>query len=444
MQSVDTLIYAGWVIPVEPEGVVYEQHAIAIDAGKIVAILPNIEATSRYLGRITHRLMTHVVIPGLINTHTHAAMTLLRGFADDLALHEWLTTRIWPAENAFMSADFVADGTRLAIAEMLRGGVTCFNDMYFLPEVAGGVVDESGMRATLGLILLDFPTIQAQNPDEYLQKGRAVYQQYQNHPLIKTAIAPHAPYTVSDAPLQAGAAMAEELNTPIHIHVHETKEEVEQAVAKDKQRPLARLANLGLVSSRLLAVHATQLNPEEIQLLAEHRATVVHCPESNMKLASGFCPVQQLLNAGVNVALGTDGTASNNDLDMLGEMRTAALLAKVVSQDARSVSAAQALTMATLNGAKALGIDAETGSLLVGKSADLVAIDMNELETQPIYNPLSHLIYATSRDKVTDVWVAGRQLLKSRALTSLNIHEVQAKTHDWYMKIAAFMQQAES
>ncbi|ALG66813.1 TRZ/ATZ family hydrolase [Beggiatoa leptomitoformis] len=443
MQSVDTLIYAGWVIPVEPEGVVYEQYAIAIDDGKIVEILPNEEATSRYLGRVTHRLATHVVIPGLINAHTHAAMTLLRGFADDLPLHEWLTTRIWPAERAFMSPEFVADGTRLAIAEMLRGGVTCFNDMYFLPEVAGDVVNEAGIRATLGLILLDFPTIQAQTPDEYLQKGHEVHAIYKNHHLIRTAIAPHAPYTVSDTPMQQGAEMADSLNIPIHIHVHETKDEVDQAFINHKERPLARLARLGVVSSRLVAVHATQLTDEEINLLAEHQATVVHCPESNMKLASGFCPVQKLLNAGVNVALGTDGTASNDDLDMLGEMRTAALLAKAVSHDARSVSAAQALTMATLNGAKALGIEEITGSLVVGKSADLVAINMSELETQPIYNALSHLVYTVSRDKVTDVWVAGRQLLKSRVLISLNVHDIQVKTHEWHEKIALFAQQME-
>lgn len=435
MQHLDTLIYAGWIVPVEPENVVYEQHAIAIQNGQIVAVLPSSEAVRHFSARITHRLTTHLLIPGLINAHTHAAMTLLRGFADDLPFNEWLNERIWPAEQAHINREFVADGTRLAIAEMLRGGVTCFNDMYFFPDVVGEIADQVGIRATLGLILIDFPSAWAANVEEYLGKGKELHETFQNHPLIQTALAPHAPYSVSDASLKPALAMAEELELPIHIHLHETVGEVEDAIEKQGERPLTRLEKLGLVSSRLMGVHLTQLNNEEINLLANHGANVIHCPESNLKLASGWCPVPKLLRAGINVALGTDSVASNNDLDMLGEMRTAALLAKGYSKDACSVPAATALSMATLNGAKALGIDHLTGSLTQGKSADIVAIDMIDIETQPIYNPLSQLVYAVGRDKVTDVWVAGKHLLKSRTLTSLDIHDIKAKTYLWRDKI---------
>ena len=437
MRHLDILIYAGWVIPVEPENVVYEQHAIAIQDGKIVAILPSSEAVSQFSARITYRLTTHMLIPGLINTHTHAAMALLRGFADDLPLNEWLKERIWPAEHTHVSREFIADGTKLAIAEMLRGGITCFNDMYFFPDVVGSVADQIGMRATLGLIMIDFPTAWAKNADEYLEKGRDVHETYQQHPLIQTALAPHAPYSVSDNSLKLVKAMADEFNLPVHIHLHETANEVEESVEKIGERPLTRLEKLGLLSSRLMAVHATQLKNEEINLLANNGVSVIHCPESNLKLASGVCPIPKLLKAGVNVALGTDGAASNDDLDILGEMRTAALLAKAFSRDASIVPAATALRMATINGAKALGMDHIIGSFVPGKSADIVAIDMLDIETQPIYNPLSQLVYAVGRDKVTDVWVAGKHLLKSRTLTSMDIHALKAKTHLWRDKILA-------
>ncbi|RKZ86960.1 MAG: TRZ/ATZ family hydrolase [Candidatus Parabeggiatoa sp. nov. 1] len=435
MQHLDTLIYAGWIIPVEPENVVYEQHAIAIQNGKIVAVLPSSEAVRQFSARITHRLTTHLLIPGLINTHTHAAMNLLRGFADDMPLNEWLKEHIWPVEQAHVDREFVADGTRLALAEMLRGGITCFNDMYFFPDVVGEIADQVGIRATLGLILIDLPTIWAKDAEEYLNKGKEVHKTFQNHPLIQTALAPHALYSVSDASLKPAKAMAEEFELPIHIHLHETAGEVEEAVEKQGERPLTRLERLGLLSPRLMGVHMTQINNEEINLLANHGVNVIHCPESNLKLASGWCPIPKLLKAGVNVALGTDGAASNDDLDILGEMRTAALLAKGFSKDASSVPAATALRMATLNGAKALGIDHLTGSFVPGKSADIVAIDMIDIETQPIYNPLSQLVYAVGRDKVTDVWVAGKHLLKSRTLTSLDIHDIKAKTYLWRDKI---------
>lgn len=437
MQAIDILIYAGWIIPVEPENEVYEQHALAIHDGKIVAILPSNEAVRHFSARITYRLTSHLLIPGLINCHTHAAMNLLRGFADDMSLNEWLNDRIWPAEHVHVGREFVADGTKLAMAEMLRGGVTCFNDMYHFPDVVGEIVDKVGMRAALGLIVIEFPTAWAKNPDEYLSKAREVYDTYHDHPLIKTVLAPHAPYSVSDKSFQAIKAMADELDLPIHIHLHETVGEIDDAIEKQGERPLSRLNNLDLLSNKFMGVHLTQLKNEEINLLAQKNVSVIHCPESNLKLASGVCPVPKLLNAGVNVALGTDSAASNNDLDMLGEMRTAALLGKIFTREAHSIPAATALSMATINGAKALGIDDVTGSLVPGKSADIVAIDMLNIETQPIYNPLSQLVYSVGRDKVTDVWVAGKHLLKSRTLTSLDIHDIKAKTYLWRDKIQA-------
>ncbi|MCP4701462.1 MAG: TRZ/ATZ family hydrolase [Gammaproteobacteria bacterium] len=436
MRHVDTLIYAGWVIPAEPDNMVYEHHAVVIHEGKILAILPSNEAVGLFSARITHRLPTHALIPGLINTHTHAAMNLLRGYADDLPLMEWLNTRIWPAEKAWVSPAFVEDGTRLAIAEMLLSGITCFNDMYFFPDIAAKTADDAGIRATIGLIVIDFPTVWAKNAEEYLLKGHAVYEQYRHHPLVRTAFAPHAPYSVSNAPLEQIAGFADRQNIRVHMHVHETNDEIGHGEENHGERPLARLDKAGLLSEHFLAVHMTQVKDEEIARLAETGTHVVHCPESNMKLASGFCPVQKLLSAGVNVALGTDSAASNDDLDILGEMRTAALLAKAVSGDASAVPVAQALRMATLNGAKALGIDNVTGSLVTGKSADIVAIDMNNLETQPVYNPLSQLVYTIGRSQVTDVWVAGRHLVKSRTLTSLNLKDIQAKTNAWREKIA--------
>ncbi len=440
MQHIDILIYAGWIIPVEPENTVYEQHAIAIQDGKIAAILPSDEAVKHFSARLTYRLNTHLLIPGLINAHTHASMTLLRGFADDMPLEKWLNEYIWPAEQTHISESFVADGAKLAIAEMLRGGVTCFNDMYFFPDVVGEVANKAGIRATLGLILIDFPTAWAKDSAEYLQKGRAIQEQFSDNPLIQTALAPHAPYSVSDDSLKAGKLLAEEFDLPIHMHIHETATEIKEAIKTNGERPLTRLRKLGLLSPKLLAVHMTSLKNEEMAILAKHGVNIIHCPESNLKLASGTCPVSKLHQAGINIALGTDGAASNDDLDMLGEMRTAALLAKILSNDASSIPAATALQMATLNGAKALGIDDITGSLVPGKSADIVAINMSDIETQPIYNPLSQLVYAVGRDKVTDVWVAGKHLLKSRCLTSLDIHDIKAKTYLWRDKILASRQ----
>ncbi|MEI6708537.1 MAG: TRZ/ATZ family hydrolase [Methylococcales bacterium] len=433
---VDTLIHAGWIIPVEPPFDTLKHHSLVIHKGRICDLLPTELAKQRYQATTVENLENHVLLPGLINAHTHAAMSLMRGIADDLPLMDWLQNHIWPLEQKWMSEEFVKDGTDLAIAEMLRGGTTCFNDMYFFPDITAQQVQQAGIRATVGLIVIDFPSVWAKDSNEYLSKGLNLSEQLKDSTLCSTAFAPHAPYTVSDAPLQKIAGYAQKLQCPVHIHVHETAFEVTQAVEQTGKRPLQRLQELGLVNASLIAVHATQLTDAEISLLAEAGATIVHCPESNLKLASGFCPIAKCLDAGVNVALGTDGAASNNDLDMFGEMRTAALLAKAVANDASAVSAMTALRMATINGAKALGLANEIGSLRVGKAADVIAVDLSSLETQPLYCPVSQIVYAASRQQVTDVWVAGKRLLQQRQLATLNLNELTAKVTNWQQRLA--------
>ncbi|MGR8979585.1 MAG: TRZ/ATZ family hydrolase [Gammaproteobacteria bacterium] len=446
--QVDTLIHARWIIPVEPESVTpamnsipasgqwHEFHSLVIDSGRIVDLLPTDQAHRKYQSANTENLADHALLPGLINCHTHAAMTLLRGIADDLQLMDWLKNHIWPLEQKWMNESFVKDGTDLAIAEMIMGGTTCFNDMYFFPEITAAQVIHHGIRANIGLIVIDFPSVWAENSAAYLEKGLALHEQLRHEPLITTAFAPHAPYTVSDEPLTKIRMIADELELPIHMHVHETLHEVEQEQARTGQRPLARLCDLGLVSPALMAVHMTQLNDDEIRLMAETGAHIVHCPESNLKLASGFCQAAKCLGAGINIALGTDGAASNNDLDMFGEMRTAALLAKAVAGDARALPAMTALRMATINGAKALGLDSEIGSLTIGKAADVIAVDLSYLETQPLYCPVSQLVYAASRRQVTDVWVAGRRLLKQKQLTTVNLPDLKEKIAAWQKRLA--------
>jgi 5-methylthioadenosine/S-adenosylhomocysteine deaminase len=379
----------------------------------------------------------HALIPGLINAHTHAAMSLFRGLSDDIALMDWLQNHIWPAESRWVNEDFVQCGTELAVAEMLRSGTTCFNDMYFFPDITARVAKKAGIRACVGLIVIDFPTVWASNADEYIDKGIAVHDSFRNDDLVMTTFAPHAPYTVSDRPLEKIRSFAHEMDIPITMHVHETAHEVEEAASKTGTRPLHRLHELGLLNPSLLAVHMTQLLPDEIEAVANSGCHIVHCPESNLKLASGFCPVSELLDRGINIALGTDGAASNNDLDMLGEMRCAALVAKGVAADPTALPATAALRMATINGAIALGIDDRVGSLETGKQADIVAINMNSIETTPLYDPVSHLVYSCSREQVSDVWIAGRHVLKNRVLTGLDEDGIRSQAHEWSLKIGS-------
>lgn len=436
-ETIDTLIHGRWVIPVEPAQQVLEHHALAVVDGRIVAICPSAEATARFAARQVLHRDRHALIPGLINTHTHAAMTLMRGFADDRPLMEWLQQHIWPAEKRWVSPAFVRDGTLLAAAEMLRGGVTCFADMYFFPDEVAQAAASAHIRAVVGMIVIDFPSAYASDADDYLRKGLAMHDAWRAHPLIRTALAPHAPYTVSDEALARIVTYADELNVPVHMHVHETGTEVREAAARLGMRPLQRLQQLGLLTPQLMAVHMTQLEPAEIDMVAAHGASVLHCPESNLKLASGFCPVAKLMAAGINVALGTDGAASNNDLDMIGEMRTAALLAKGVAGDASVLPAAAALRMATLNGARALGMEATLGSLTPGKAADIVAIDLSGIGSQPVYDPVSAIVYAAGRDQVSDVWVGGRAVLSDRQLTTVDTADIAQRAAQWRDRLAS-------
>jgi len=429
--------HARWVIPVEPAGRVLDHHAVVVQDGCIVAVLPSAQARDQFADLPQVELPRHALIPGLVNAHTHAAMTLLRGLADDLPLMPWLQQHIWPAEQRFVGPQFVREGSALAAAEMIQAGVTCFSDMYFFGEETAQVAAAAGLRAVIGLIAIDFPSAYAADADEYLHKGLALRDAWRGHPLIRTAFAPHAPYTVSDEPLRRIATLAEELDLPVHIHLHETAHEVAESEARYGMRPLERLAQLGLLSPRLIGVHATQLLAGEIASLAAQGASIVHCPESNMKLASGTCPVPALLAAGVNVAIGTDGAASNNDLDLLGELKTAGLLAKLGSGNAAAAAAPALLHMATLGGARALGLDEEVGSLVPGKAADMVALDLSAAHCQPVHDPISQLIYAAGRDAVTDVWVAGRRLLQGRRLTTLDAAAIVSKAAEWGQRIGA-------
>jgi len=434
--EIDTVIEAKWIIPIEPAEITLNQHAIAIDKGIIKAILPISEAKLRYKPQQTITLNDHALIPGLINLHTHAAMTLMRGFADDLPLMEWLNKHIWPIENQHVDAQFVLDGTQLACAEMIMGGITCFNDMYFFPESCAEAVIHSGMRAAIGMIVIDFPTAYASDADDYLAKGLKLRDQYHQHPLLSFCFAPHAPYTVSDKTFSSILTYAEQLNTPIHTHLHETHDEIRISLETNGVRPIERLHQLGLLSPNLIAVHTVHLTDYEIKLLHQYGCSIAHCPSSNMKLASGFAPIPALLNQGMNVGLGTDGAASNNRLDMFEEMRQAALLAKATSGQADALPAHQALKMATLNGANALGLGEITGSLAVGKAADITAINFSDLNLTPCYDPASHLVYTASREQVSHVWVNGRMLLHDKQLTTLNPFELQYRTAYWQERIA--------
>jgi len=417
---IDTLIHAKWLIPVNNDFSILENHSVAIDHGRILDILPTEIANDEYQARHVLDKTQHALIPGLINAHTHISMSLLRGLADDLPLMTWLNDHIWPAEGKHINPSFIRLGTKLGIAEMLKSGTTCFNDMYFFPDEVAHIASELGMRAVVGMIIIDFPSAWAGNADEYFAKGLSVADEYRDDPLINTVFAPHAPYTVSDENLTRVLAYANEMDKPIHVHLHETEHEVQESIEQYGKRPIARFNELGLISPNLLAVHMTQLNDDEIDLLSMNQASVVHCPESNLKLASGFCEVNKLIKAGINVALGTDGAASNNDLDLFGEMRTAAMLAKGVAQDATAVDAKTALQMATINGAKALGLADDIGSLEIGKWADICCIDMRNVNTQPMHNVLSHIVYAMNSRQVSDVWVAGDQLVNNHQLTNLN------------------------
>lgn len=437
VRSVDTIISARWIVPVVPDGAVFTDHSLVVDNGEIVALLPSQNLSAQFAALQHVELNEHVLIPGLVNAHTHAAMTLLRGFADDLPLVTWLKDRIWPTEGEWVDEDFVWDGTTLAVAEMLRAGVTCFNDMYFFPEVAAQVAQESGIRMVVGLICIDGENNYSSSAADCIDKGLTLNDRLADSRLVTTAFAPHAPYSVSDEPLAKIAQLSKRLSLPVHTHLNETSAESPESVGRYGLTPMRRLADLGLVNDRLIAAHMVHLSDDDVDLTARSGSHVVHCPESNLKLGNGFCDVDLLLRNGINVGLGTDGPASNNDLDVLAELRVAALVAKGVSRDAAALPARQALHLATLGGAKALGLDTRIGSLQVGKRADLTAIRLDDLANRPIYDPISQIVYTATRQQVSDVWVDGVAKVVAGELVGFDQGRIHRSAQSWADKISS-------
>lgn len=433
--SVDLLISARWIIPIIPREKTFEDCTIAVDQGKILALLPTKEALRTYHGKEHIELSDHVLLPGLVNTHGHAAMALLRGFADDLPLHTWLEQHIWPIETQWVNAEFVKDGTELAIAEMIRSGTSCFSDMYYFPDTVADTANRIGIRSQIAFPIIDFPSPWGRGPDDYIHKGLQLHDDYKGRELTRIIFGPHSAYTLADGPMEKIATYSEELDTQIQIHLHETVQEISDHIKRYGTKPLQRLANIGLLSPRSQCVHMTQIDDQDILMLLDYNAQVVHCPKSNLKLASGFCPTNSLLNAGINVALGTDGAASNNSLDMFSELSTAALLAKTVANNAAAINAYQALEMATINGAKAMGWDNQIGSLEKGKAADIIAVKMGTVETEPLYNLAPQLVYTAAGQRVSHLWVNGTALMIERQLQTLNEQEVLIKARQWQKKL---------
>jgi 5-methylthioadenosine/S-adenosylhomocysteine deaminase len=453
----DLRINAKWIVPIESSfsqtdndsnslnsnSHVLIDHCILIKDGLILAIEKQAECQIPTIETID--LGQQVLMPGWVNAHGHAAMSLFRGLADDLPLMTWLQEHIWPAEGQHVDETFVKEGTELAIAEMIQSGTTTFADMYFYPQQSGEAALAAGIRAVCFTPILDFPSNYAQNADEYIRKAVACNDSFNDHPLnqhpinghrlVQIGFGPHAPYTVSDEPLKEITALADQLDMPVQIHLHETAFEVSESLEKFNKRPTQRLADLGFLTERVSCVHMTQIDDSDISILQKTGASIVHCPESNLKLASGFCPISSLSAANITIGIGTDGAASNNDLDMFSETKTAALLAKGVSQDASSIPAIEALTMATLGGAKALGINTITGSLKIGKAADIQAINLNTLSSQPVFDPISHLVYCAKSTQVSYVWVNGQCLLKEGKLTTLDEEKLIDQAKGWAKKI---------
>ena len=433
-QNIDTLIHARWLLtPNAPDCL--EDSGLAIHDGKIIDVDNSCTLNEKYQAKHTWQLDEHILLPGLINSHCHAAMTLLRGYADDLPLMSWLQEHIWPAEQQWVNSEFVQAGTRLAMAEMLLSGTTCFTDMYFYPDAVAKAAIDMGMRVQLAAPVMDFPTAWAKDAQAYIQKALQLWDDFNHHPLVQVGFGPHAPYSVADAPLTKIASLAQELDTFIQIHLHETAQEVQQSVQDYGMRPMARLKSLGFLSERVQAVHMTQLNETDYHTLATTGTHVIHCPESNLKLASGFCPVNTLQQQGVNVALGTDGAASNNDLDLLGEIKTAALLAKAVAQDAQALPAHQAINLACHNAAKALNTHHWQGALQAGFTADVVALNLASCHNQPLYNPISQVVYTHQAQDVSHVWVQGQCLVKAGQLTQHSLSDIIEQAQHWAKRI---------
>lgn len=435
MNQVDAILYCRWVIPVVPHNVAYGNHAIILNKGKIVAVIPQDQVSDSYAANHIRHLDDHAVLPGFVNAHTHSPMVLFKGSADDLPLMKWLNEHIWPAETKWLNGEFIQDGTELALAEMIKNGTTCFNEHYYFPEIMAATTKAAKMRACIGPTIINFPTNWSKDENDAFRKFQDFLKEYQRDPLLTISLAPQGPYSVTDQILEKIKGVANEHHLTIHMHVQETSQEVADSLQDYGKRPLQRLHDLGLLSDRFQCVHMTQMNDSDFELLKKTQAHVIHCPESNLKLASGYCPVDKLLQGNINVALGTDSAASNNNLDMIGEMRTAALIGKTVASCASAVGAAEVIRMATLNGAKAMGLADKIGSIEAGKAADLVAINLNNFNTRPLFNPISAIVYSAMNTQITDVWVAGVPILKDQTLQTLDEQELIAKAKKWQERL---------
>lgn len=434
-KNASIIISASWIFTSNSEGQLLSDYSIVIENDKIIDLVPQDKVFDEYEANDTYQLTDHILIPGLINTHTHAAMSLFKGFADDLSLQDWLNDYIWPAEKEFINSSFVKDGSILALSEMIKSGVTTFNDMYFFPDATAEAVKELGVRSNIGLVVLDFPTNYATDPEDYLLKGFEFRDKWRNEELITTSIAPHAPYSVSDEAFTLINTYSEELSINIHTHLHETQWEIEDSIEKYGITPVQRLNNLGIIGPSLMAVHCVHLNDQDMATLAKNKVSIVHNPSSNMKLGSGIADIAKMLKQNLNISLGTDSSASNNRLDIMEEMRLAALLIKGSTKSPESFSANEAIKMATINGAKALGLESIIGSIEKNKKADLVAIDLNSIENQPIYNPLTTLVYSSSRSDVSYVWIDGEIKFKDKKLVKIDEERIIQLAKKWQRKL---------
>lgn len=436
MQQVDTLISARWVIPVEPRGRVLEDHAVAIRQGRIVAIEPQEDAARRFIADQHIDRRSHVLLPGLVNAHTHAAMSLLRGAAESSSLGHWLREQVWPLERQWIDAEYVRDGTELAIADMLTSGTTCFGDMHLFPEVVAQTASAARIRACIGLPVLDAPTQWAESADECMDKGARLHDEYRDDPLVTTMFAPYSPAALSDQTLLRVRRAADELDLPMTMHVNESHLDV----IRDGERTMARLDRLGMLSPLLSAVHMVHLDDDDLDRAARGGIHVVHCPQSNLKLGNGVSPIRAIRARGINIALGTDGAASNNDLSLLDEMRTAALLETGVvvwqMDGSPPMTAHDWIHSATLGSACALGLADSIGSMTAGKWADLCCIDLLRPHSQPVHDPAAQVVHSVSRDQVSDVWVAGRRLLTEGRLAHIDVAGVLERAQRWQARIA--------
>ncbi len=433
-EPVSLLLTAAWVLPLTPGEEVFAPGAVAIKGNRLAAVGPLKEITGRFAAGRCLNYPRGLILPGLINAHTHAAMALFRGLADDLPLEEWLNSHIFPAEK-HLDYDFVYWGTRLAVAEMLLSGTTTFCDMYLFTDAVARAVADTGIRAVVGVVLYDFPSPNYGPPDNGLRFTEELCRTYAGHPRVRVAVEPHAVYTCSPDLLQKSKALADKHNTRWIIHLSETAREMADCLEHYGDSPVGHLHRLGLLTANTVADHAVALTDRDMDLLADSGAGVVHCPESNMKLASGMAPVADLLARGVPVGLGTDGCASNNNLDMLTEMDTAAKLAKVRELDPTVLPARQALALATRTGARVLGLEGEVGMLAPGFKADLVVIDLDQPHLTPLYDPYSHLVYAATGADVQTVVVEGKILVEDRQLLAFDVTETLARARELGRKV---------